>query len=164
MEYAVAATLSEAKDRKPNKQLVACKICGTLVESGGATPYNIQGDQGLFRCRFFLCSDCHIWAQIIHAQWCLFRDEKKVKEQIAYDRRLSKLEGMISKGAKPLRNGEASKLLDIAPNHLSYWRKKGMGPRYTKVHPRVFLYEVEDLRNWMVEKKTREREKGNNHG
>ena len=161
MEYAVAVTLREAKDRKPNRQLVTCKICGTLVESGGATPYNIQEDVGCFKCRFFLCSACHVWAQIIHAQWCLFRDGKKTREQMAHDRRLSKLEDMISKGTKPLGEREASKVLGVGRTQLCYRRKRGIGPWYMRVG-REFHYKVEDLRDWMIEKKARER--GNNHG
>ncbi|KKM60661.1 hypothetical protein LCGC14_1539530 [marine sediment metagenome] len=80
LEYAVAAVLGmHTKVRKYNVQIVTCKLCGLVVESGKATAYRIRNFAGPYRSECYLCNNCHEWAQVMAINWDNFRKQKQKK-------------------------------------------------------------------------------------
>lgn len=48
-----------------------------------------------------------------------------------------------------LSPGEAAEYLDVTERTLSYWRIKGQGPSFVRVHRRRIAYRVQDIENWL---------------
>lgn len=51
------------------------------------------------------------------------------------------------------RPAEAAEYLGVPLNTLSYWRSRGLGPKWTRPERKVVLYDVAELDAWTTGKK-----------
>ena len=54
-----------------------------------------------------------------------------------------------------MRPAEAAKIVKLSTSTLAKMRIRGDGPQYTKSGPKVVLYKVSDLRDWLASRSRR---------
>lgn len=52
-----------------------------------------------------------------------------------------------------IRPEEAASFLNVAPVTLAKWRIDGTGPRFSKLSRKCVLYRVDDLRQWVADRR-----------
>ncbi len=63
------------------------------------------------------------------------------------------LEHSPIRGAKKLRAPEAADYLGLSPSTLAKMRLRGDGPPYSKVGPRIVVYDVVDLESYLADRR-----------
>ena len=63
------------------------------------------------------------------------------------------LEHSPVRGAKILRAPKAAEYLGLSPSTLAKMRLRGDGPAYSKVGPRIVVYDVDDLDSYLASRR-----------
>ena len=80
VDYAVATVWTEDPKRVTNICVVACKLCGTVVDPGDAVGYNLRKFASSYRNIHFLCGGCHVWVLSHSMRWRKFVEKRKEKK------------------------------------------------------------------------------------